>query len=210
MIKKIVFSGFLLISTWVGYAEHHTNWEGLDPHILKAARVAYYSAKAQGQVKKPIVSIVDYSLPSNKKRLWIIDLSKNRLLYHLHVTHGQGSGGRIAQFFSDQPGSHASSLGVFVTQESYVGQHGLSMRINGLEPRFNAHARARAIVVHGANYATANFAEAYGRLGRSFGCLAISPRKIRSVIKTLKNGSLVFAYYPDRNWLKHSRYLSDL
>jgi hypothetical protein len=139
--------------------------------------------------------------------MWVIDLKKQKVLYNMHVSHGKNSGEVRSTKFSNVSGSHASSLGVFVTGETYTGKNGYSLRIDGLEKGVNDKARARAIVVHGADYATAAFVKRYGYLGRSHACPAIPQEISRPVINTIKNGSLIFAYYPDRSWLRSSPYV---
>jgi hypothetical protein len=111
--------------------------------------------------------------------------------------------------FSNQADTHRTSIGLFVTQDTYVGKNGYSLRLDGLDRGFNDQARVRAIVMHGAPYVSAAFAKAQGRLGRSWGCPALNEAIARNVIDTVKGGSLVFSYYPDKNWLQTSKYLGD-
>ncbi len=120
------------------------------------------------------------------------------------VAHGQGSGGDVANVFSNTPDSHQSSLGLFVTADTYVGKNGYSLRLDGLDTGFNDRARERAIVIHGAPYVSERVAKAQGRLGRSWGCPALGDDVARDVIEEIKGGNLVFAYYPDQSWLNGS------
>lgn len=124
--------------------------------------------------------------------------------FHALVSHGRESGLRRAMAFSNVPGSRQSSLGLFRTDETYFGRHGYSLRLVGLEPGVNDLAYERGIVVHGADYATPKFASKHGRLGRSWGCPALDPAVHRDVIDTIRNGTALFAYYPDRRWLTSS------
>jgi len=173
---------------------------------LNAARCAVRS----GAVRNPsTLTVIDYSRPSTEKRLWVYDLRSRELVYEELVAHGQGSGGDMATRFSNEPETHATSLGLFVTSDTYVGKNGYSLRLDGLDHGFNDRARDRAIVMHGAPYVSAEFARAQGRLGRSWGCPALRDAVAREVIDLVKGGGLVFAYYPDQNWLAASQYLGD-
>lgn len=152
------------------------------------------------------LALIDYSRPSTERRLWVFDLAHARLLYSEFVAHGRGSGENFAKAFSNRDGSHQSSLGLFVTTDTYIGGNGYSLRMDGLEPGINDKARARAIVMHGARYVDPGLASRQGRLGRSYGCPALRPAVAREMIDTLKQGQLLFAYYPDRDWLAQSRF----
>jgi hypothetical protein len=163
-----------------------------------------------GMLSEPkTLTVIDYSLPSTERRLWVLDLSDGNTLYHELVAHGQGSGGNIPTDFSNLSGSHQSSLGLFVTAETYVGSNGYSLRLDGLDAGFNDRARERAIVMHGAPYVSESVASTQGRLGRSWGCPALGEHVAREVIERIKGGNLVFAYYPDRAWLNGSPLLRD-
>lgn len=148
--------------------------------------------------------MIDYSRPSTERRLWVFDLRDARLLYDEYVAHGKGSGENFASHFSNDDGSLQSSLGLFSTAETYDGGNGYSLRMDGLEPGINDRARERLLVMHGAWYVDPVVALKQGRLGRSYGCPALRPQVAREVIDTLKQGQLLFAYYPDRAWLAHS------
>ena len=150
--------------------------------------------------------MIDYSRPSTERRLWVFDLKKTVLLYAEYVAHGRNSGENFPNAFSNRESSHQSSLGLFATADTYNGGNGYSLRMDGLEPGVNDLARARAIVMHGAPYVDPVMAQRQGRLGRSFGCPAVRPAVANSVIDTLKEGQLVFAYYPDQQWLANSRF----
>ncbi len=184
----------------------------LDRSILTLATRAVSCAMRQpaAAASRPAtLSVIDFSRPSTEPRLWVFDLASQRLLYREHVAHGRNTGGNLATAFSNRSGSHMSSLGVFLTAESYVGANGYSLRLDGLEPGFNDLARERAIVIHGAPYVSPEAAQAQGRLGRSLGCPAVRPAVARELIDTIRGGSLVFAYYPDQDWLQRSQLLQD-
>jgi hypothetical protein len=181
---------------------------GLDPKVLSLAlessQCARLGALAPAAER---LAVIDYSRPSTEPRLWVFDLARRTLLFAEHVAHGRGSGDNLAQAFSNREGSHQSSLGLFRTAETYHGGNGYSLRMDGLEPGVNDAARDRLIVMHGAPYVDPLQALRQGRLGRSFGCPAVRPQVARQVIDTLKQGQLLFAYYPDERWLDGSRLL---
>ncbi len=152
------------------------------------------------------LAFIDYSRPSTEPRLWVFDLANNRLLYQEVVAHGRGSGDNLASVISNVSGSHTSSLGLFLTRETYQGRNGYSLRMEGLEPGVNDAALARAIVMHGAPYVDPQSAAKQGRLGRSFGCPAVREAVARGMIDVLKDGQFVFAYYPDAAWLDRTRW----
>lgn len=182
---------------------------GADRNVLRQALAARQCAVASGAVGDPKrLAVIDYSLPSTVPRMWVFDLSVPKLLHVEHVAHGQGSGGNFATAFSNEDGSHQSSLGLFVAAETYVGENGYSLRMDGLEPGINHHARERLIVIHGADYVDPDRATKQGRLGRSWGCPALRRAVANGVIDSLKDGQLVFAYYPDPHWLGASRMLN--
>lgn len=173
-------------------------------HALRAtdcARQAGHEASARR------LTVIDYSLPSTERRLWVFDLVSGDLLHHELVAHGRGTGENMATRFSNRPGSKQTSLGLYVTQETYQGGNGYSLRLRGLEPGVNDKARDRAIVMHGAWYVSDDFAREHGRLGRSWGCPALDDAVARRVIDDIRDGTLLFSYYPDAAWLEASPYL---
>ena len=178
----------------------------IDPGVLALALEARACAINSGAGAGTRLAVIDYSLPSTQKRMWVFDLERPGLLYAEHVAHGQGSGENMANRFSNRDGSHQTSLGLFRTAETYVGGNGYSLRMDGLEPGVNDNARDRLIVIHGAPYVNPEQARRQGRLGRSYGCPALRPQVAREVIDTIKGDQLVFAYYPDDPWLASSRY----
>lgn len=182
--------------------------QGLLPEVLELALRAFETAWKNGETRKKIITVIDYSLPSSEKRLWVIDLDSNKLLFHEYVAHGSGSGGDSATRFSNRDGSHQSNVGLMKTAETYSGKHGYSLKLDGLEDGWNDNARDRSIVIHAADYVSEGFIRSHGRLGRSWGCPALRPEISRSVIDTIKGGSLVFGYYPDGEWLGGSSYLN--
>ena len=155
------------------------------------------------------LTIIDYSQPSTERRLWVFDLQTQALLYEELVAHGKESGDNMATRFSNELNSHQSSLGLFLTGDTYVGRNGYSLRLRGLDEGFNDRARERAIVMHGAPYVNDDIGRTMGRLGRSWGCPALREGVARAVIDRVKGTGILFAYYPDSEWLKSSKYLND-
>jgi hypothetical protein len=187
--------------------------KGLDPKVARSALDSYYRALSKGIGRSDKLAIVDYSKPSTQQRFWVFDMRTHRLLYQELVAHGKNSVNskdvKYASRFSDKNGSLQSSIGLYRTaREHYMGKHGYSLRLTGLESGFNGNAMERAIVIHGAHYVSEKFARDQGRLGLSWGCPALSLAVHREVIDHLKGGNLVFAYYPDQNWLRQSRFLN--
>lgn len=169
----------------------------LNPKVLALALEAAANAVDHGQAKDPkTLTVIDYSKPSTQKRMWVFDLQSHELLFDELVSHGRGSGKTMATEFSNAPDSNMTSLGLFRTAEAYMGKNGYSLRLDGLTPGLNDHARARAIVIHGAPYVNAATAKANGYLGRSLGCPAVRPEVAHELIDTIKGGGLIFAYYP--------------
>lgn len=179
----------------------------INPRVLELANKAHNRASQLGLAQKQTLTIIDYSLPSTQPRLWVIDMVKKKILYHTHVAHGSGSGENKATRFSDRPGSNQTSLGLFVTGSTYQGKHGLSLTLHGLEKGVNGNAEKRRIVIHAADYVNDGIVKQKGRLGRSWGCPALNPKLASPIIQTIKNGSLIFAYYPDDKWLSNSKFL---
>jgi hypothetical protein len=179
----------------------------LNSQALRHALAAMQCAVNHGAEPARRLAVIDYSLPSSQRRLWIFDLQRKRLLLQDYVAHGRKSGENFAQVFSNQLGSHKTSLGLFRTAESYRGKHGYSLRMDGLEPGLNDRARERAIVIHGAAYVTPRWVAKHGRLGRSLGCPAVRPEVARMVVDQLKGGQFLFAWHNDPRWQQHSAYL---
>jgi len=180
----------------------------LDRQVLTHAVAAMQCAVNNGAGAAQRLAVIDYSLPSSEKRLWIFDLEREQLLLEDLVAHGQKSGDNHATRFSNAVGSHQSSIGLFRTAESYSGKHGYSLRMDGLEPGINDRARERAIVIHPADYVNPSWIATQGRIGRSQGCPAVRPEVARMVVDSLKGGQFMFSWYPDQQWLQSSAYLN--
>lgn len=180
----------------------------IDSNVLRLSLVAYTNAHKRGLVTKPLLTVIDYSKPANEKRLWVFNVKSNKTLFNTWVSHGKNSGGINATSFSNSPGSLKSSIGVFVTEQTYDGKNGYSLHLKGLERGVNDNAYNRDIVIHGAWYVNPDTISRYGQIGRSWGCPAVSKTLSTPIINTIKDDTVVFAYYPDRSWLSHSQFLS--
>jgi hypothetical protein len=158
--------------------------------------------------KKNIVTIIDFSRPSTEKRFFVIDLENKKLLVKCFVAHGKNSGENFAKSFSNQSASLESCLGFFLTAETYTGKHGYSLRLDGLEKSINDNARAREIVIHGAEYVSQQFIDKYGRLGRSWGCPALPLENSKEIIDKISEGSCLFIYGVDNYYGQHSHFIN--
>ena len=191
------------------YQTANLEQSGLDSAVFKKAVTGFYNLKAANYIPDngAILTIVDYNKPSTTKRMWIVDVVNKRLLLNTWVAHGQGSGDDIAQQFSNIEDSHQSSLGFYITNETYVGKHGKSLRLDGVDEGYNDNARSRDIVLHGADYVNQNTIDELGRLGRSFGCPAVSTEVADLVIETIKNKNVMFITGNDGTYT--SKYLDE-
>jgi hypothetical protein len=186
--------------------------DNLRPEVLELALSAYAEGLEEGSFSRERLTVIDYSLPSYEERLWVIDFDTMTVLYEEIVAHGMGSprgtGGDMEQAkdFSNLHGSKKSSLGLFVTAETYIGKHGYTLRLDGLEEGVNDNARDRLIVLHGAHYVTEDRADDR-MVGRSWGCPVVRPEISRELIDAIKDGSALWIYYPDDDWLDDSEYL---
>ena len=163
----------------------------IDYNVFKKAFVAYNKTRGK---KKSLLTIIDYSKPSTEKRFYVIDLKSNKLLYRTYVSHGENSGLLMADEFSNSVNSHKTSLGTFLTEGTYNGGNGYSLKLNGLTRGENDNALKRFIVIHGAKYVSKSFIKGNGYLGRSWGCPAIPTYLTKKIINTIKGGSVIFAY----------------
>lgn len=169
---------------------------------------AYIGYKKINTKKKDILTIIDFSKPSTEERMYVIDMKNKALLHVTHVSHGKNSGGNYATSFSNVKGSNKSSLGFFLTENTYQGRNGYSLVLNGLEKGINDKAKERAIVIHGAAYSNPAFIASVGRLGRSQGCPALPQAINKEVINVIKDGSVLFIYANDKNYVNESNILS--
>lgn len=168
----------------------------------------FYALQTKGKIQKNVLTLIDFSLSSKTKRLWIIDLSTNTVLYNSLVAHGRNTGNEFATAFSNASESYKSSLGFYATGEVYQGKHGLSLRLDGLEQGVNDNARARAVVMHGADYVAESFIKNNSRLGRSLGCPAIPMNMTKEIINTIKDKSCLYIYHPSLDKKENTRFIS--
>jgi hypothetical protein len=177
------------------YDSLHLQQSGLS--LIAFASGLQAMQKVSSSLKNPdIITIADFSQSSNAKRLYVIDLRHQQILFQTYVAHGRNSGGEFATSFSNKPGCYKSSLGCFITLDPYEGDNGLSLRIEGMERGINDRAFDRAVVIHGADYVSEKFIHDNNRLGRSYGCPAIPVELTSSIINTIKGGSCIFIYHP--------------
>jgi len=168
----------------------------------------YNKLVSEGKIKNELLTIVDFSLPSSEKRMWVLDMKNHKVLFNTLVAHGKNTGLDMATDFSNTENSFQSSLGFYVTAETYYGKNGLSLFIDGQEEGFNSNARQRYVVVHGAEYANPEFVERNGRLGRSLGCPAVPTAVSKEIINTIKGNSALFIYHTNEEYAKKSTYLN--
>lgn len=170
----------------------------------------YLNLREAGRIQpNALLTVCDFSLSSNVKRMWVIDLQKKKILFNTLVAHGQGTGEEFAEHFSNTPESHQSSLGFYVTGETYTGNNGYSLKLHGEDGNFNSNAYDRAIVIHAAEYVCDDFAKNHKRIGRSHGCPALPVDIAPKVIDQIKNGHCLFIYYPSKQYLASSRWISN-
>jgi hypothetical protein len=187
------------------YINLHLEQKGLSLDAWQAAIHGYNKLRARGYYAgAKRITIVDFSQPSSRKRLYIVDLAKSKLLFHSWVAHGQNSGTLYARQFSNTPESFQSSPGFYQTGLPYVGKNGLSLKLRGLEPGINDRAEERAIVMHGADYVRPDILRSQGYLGRSWGCPAVLPELNTKIIRAIQAQTCLFIYTPDQQYLAKS------
>lgn len=196
------------LTTASAYNRMNLEEMGLSRNIFDYAIKGFNYLVQQGKLaNNSIISIVDFSQPSSKKRLFVIDLENSKVIFNTYVAHGVKSGGASANQFSNAPESNKSSLGFYETSNTYMGGNGYSLRLDGLEPGINDNANRRAIVMHGAAYVNESLAKSQGYIGRSWGCPAVPEKLHKPIINKIKNGTCLFIYSPNENYLSHSRIL---
>ncbi len=218
-MQIISFLFFIIISSSQINYDYNQSYDSIDVRQLwldcrldsvmpfKIFNTAYLGfSHIENLKKKNLITIIDYSLPSTEKRLFVIDLENKNLIYECLVAHGKNSGGNIASSFSNDPRSLKSSLGFYKTAETYSGKHGYSLRLDGLEKNINDNARSRDIVIHGAIYISEIFIKQNGRLGRSWGCLAVPSGISKELIDKISGGSCLFIYGEDKFYKENSTF----
>lgn len=183
----------------------------LNQDAFQVAMLGFRALCVKGLVTKDsLITIIDYSLPSSENRFFIINLNRSKVICKTLVSHGRNSGELYASRFSDKPQSHQSALGFYLTGDPYFGSQGYSLKLAGIDTGYNDHALIRSVVIHGADYVTPQYVNRYGRLGRSFGCPALPPALTAEIIDCIKEGSVLFSYYPDKAYLNNSKVLGSL
>ena len=204
MLKRILFAGAMLCAV-NGFGAPSPvlvqsllkQAPGLHAAALESALNSAELAAKHGLIRnRNLLTVIDYSIRSSEPRLFVFDLAHERLLFRELCAHGKNSGDDIARFFSNDPGSEETSLGLFVTGETYIGHNGYSLKLRGLDPGLNDMAEERAIVLHGAYYVSTEAVKVLGRLGRSWGCPAVRAEIAQKLIDTIRGGTAIFAYYP--------------
>jgi hypothetical protein len=181
--------------------------------IFQRALAGYFTLEQSGRLSsKSILTIIDFRKSANEKRMWVINLKSKKVLFHVLTAHGRNTGNLFAETFSNTPNSNQSSLGFYITGQKYIGKHGISLKLHGVEKGINDMAEARAIVMHGADYVSELYIKKYGRLGRSFGCPAVPMGLHKDIIPMLSGGTCLFIFYPDVRYLAESKFnnLADL
>lgn len=200
-------NSYVAIEDFTAYASHL--YHQLDDNDLgyqpfETALKGYLKLTQEGQIEfGSLLTVIDMSVSANKNRFFLIDIEKEKVLHKSIVAHGRNSGGEYAKYFSNKIGSFKSSIGFYRTGETYQGKHGLSLRLDGLEFS-NSNARKRAIVIHAADYVSSVFIEKNGRLGRSLGCPSLPQKDYDQIVEKIKEGTLLFIYYPEAHYLKNS------
>lgn len=181
--------------------------EVTDYEVFSKGLSGYFNLKKTHALSdtKELLTLIDFSKSSKEKRLWVIDLKTKKVIYHTLVAHGRNTGDEYATKFSNTPNSFQSSLGFYVTGSTYIGKHGLSMKLHGTENGINHLAEQRAIVMHGADYVSESYVKKVGRLGRSHGCPAIPMNIYKEIVNDLAGGTVLFIYYPDQTYFASSR-----
>ena len=191
------------------YAGADLQTAGLSKQAFEYAWTGYQHLLNQGKISRSnYLTICDFSQSSKQKRLYIIDIEHQELVTNTYVAHGKNSGAEYATSFSNKPESLQSSLGFYITANTYIGEHGLSLRINGVDRGYNDKALERTIVIHGAAYVDGARVRSGGYMGRSWGCPAVPEKESAAIITTIKNGTCLFIYHPSKQYLQGSTILN--
>lgn len=199
------------VNYWIDslYSAMNLNEKGLSRNVFFTACKGYEYLLSQNELSRQgLLTICDYSQCSNKKRLYVLDMNNAQILFNTYVSHGRNSGDEYATSFSNSNDSHKTSLGFMRTAETYIGEHGLSMRLDGMETGFNDNVRARSIVMHGSDYVNNQRANSGVLMGRSFGCPAVPGADVKKIVNCIKGGTCFFSFYPDKNYTENSKILT--
>lgn len=193
------------------YASLHFSDNVLQRDVFDKAFQGFENLKKSGRLTADshLLTVCDFSLSSNLKRLWVIDTREKKILFNSLVAHGMGTGDEFAEKFSNTDSSHQSSLGFYLTETTYDGSNGYSLKLIGMDKGYNDAALQRAIVMHGADYVSEDFARQHKRIGRSWGCPAVPRDLAAPIINTIKQNTVLFIYYPDDHYLASSQWLKN-
>lgn len=215
---KVIKSSSPVVNTVAAFSNSYsknslyTTWNlkqaGVNENAFAMAVKGFDYLKAQNQIHNNILTIVDFSKPSSQKRMFVIDMDNGNVLFTSIAAHGQNSGLKYATSFSNEADSHKSSLGFYITLQPYNGDNGYSLKLKGCESGINDNAYRRAIVLHGAAYANESFITTHGYAGRSYGCPAVPQKDNKKIIDTIKEGSCLFIYHPDKKYVTQSKILN--
>lgn len=206
--KNLVVSDYHSIENYNLYSQWNLGEFGLSFNVFDYAFKGFSKLKENGFFdNNPMLTIIDFSKAANEKRLFVVDLNLGKVLFNTYVAHGRESGDLFAKYFSNIPSSLKSSLGFFETAETYIGKHGYSLKLNGLEKGINDQVNNRAIVVHGADYVSESYIRENGTIGRSWGCPAVPSSLSKPIIDKIKAGSCIFIYAEDSAYIKRSTVL---
>jgi len=190
------------------YIELYNNLELSNTLQFEAFEQAMLGLEKINAKNKNIISIIDFTLPSTEKRMVVLDLEQQKILFHTIVSHGRNSGEKYATSFSNKHGSYQSSLGFYLTENTYFGGNGYSLRLEGLEKGINDQAKPRAVVIHGADYCSEEIINSTGRLGRSYGCPALPRETNKDVINTIKEGTVLYIYADNKEYMATSKFIN--
>ena len=192
------------------HAIEFNNSNKLELDVFEKAILGFNNLKKAGKIEEDshLLTVCDFSLSSTQKRLWVIDLNDKKILFNSLVAHGKNTGEEFARKFSNTESSLQSSLGFYITESTYNGSNGFSLKLHGMDKGFNDRALQRAIVMHGADYVSEDFIKSQRRIGRSWGCPAVPTALAKPIINTIKDKNVIFIYYPDQNYLSSSVWLN--
>lgn len=181
----------------------------LNREVFEKAYLGFRNLQKAGQLDENshLLSICDFSLSSTQKRLWVIDLNERKVLFNSLVAHGKNTGEEFATQFSNRESSYQSSIGFYITETTYTGNNGYSLKLLGMDHGYNDAAMQRSIVMHGADYVSEDFIKSQNRIGRSWGCPAVPRELAAPIINTIKGKNCLFIYYPDQQYLRSSQWL---
>lgn len=178
--------------------------------VFEKAMTGYLNLRAAGKLntRRPVLTVCDFTRSSSQYRMWVLDLEKKKVIIHHYVAHGQGTGDEFAKAFSNVNESHQSSMGFYVTGDTYQGEHGTSLRLHGMDAGWNSAAYDRGIVIHGADYVCRESVQAQGRIGRSWGCPAVNNRLAPEIINAIRGGTALYIFYPNKQYMKTAYWLN--